>query len=511
MKWKWNHIRIDGNNNLVLQDVDGNMTTIVLTTFIEKFTNELKDEITLLYGRLSDKEKIEKLSDTVREQLQDELKKAIDAKDDLENHITALLEEFKNKDISKTDILYKEAFSLFMSGELDNALAILDDAKLDARAQDVKKEQRQVAETFLLKAQLLQLKFAFEEATKNFEKAITIYPDWHTHLTVAIFYASLNDFKQAEALYKKALLLAENPYEQASTLNNFANLQKAQNNYVAAEEEYNEALAFYRQLAETNIQTYLPYVASTLNNLAVLQFDQNNYGAAEEGYKEALMIRRQLAETNPQTYLPDVAMTLNNLANLQFNQNEYGVAEEGHKEALMIRRQLAKINPQTLLPDVAMTLNNLAVLQQAQNEYGAAEKGFKEALAVYRLLAETNPQTYLPYVASTLNNLALLQQAQNEYGAAEEGYRESLAIRRQLTETNPQTFLPDVAATLISFGNFYHEAVPDQHQSLECVTEALQIILPLIERLPYTKKYAVAAFQVVVAWGVNPEEFIRQL
>ena len=62
MEWKWNHIKIDGNNNLVLQDVDGNMKTIAITTFIEKFTNELKEEISLLYGRLRDKEK-PKLSD----------------------------------------------------------------------------------------------------------------------------------------------------------------------------------------------------------------------------------------------------------------------------------------------------------------------------------------------------------------------------------------------------------------------------------------------------------------
>ncbi|NHQ60588.1 tetratricopeptide repeat protein [Chlorobium sp. BLA1] len=511
MEWKWNHIKIDGNNNLVLQDIDGNMTTIAINAFIEKFTNELKEEIHLLYGRLSDKEKIETLSDIVREQLQDELKKAIDAKAGLENRITTLLEEFKNKDISTTDSLYQEAFSLFMNGKLDEALVVLDDAKLDERAQEVKNEQRQVAETFLLKAQLLQLTFAFEKAAKNFEKAITIFPDRQTYLTAANFYAYLNDYKKAEPLYKKALLLAEKPQERATTLNNLAILQKAKNDYGTAEEGYKEALAVYRQLAETNPQTYLPDVAMTLNNLAVLQSHQNDYGTAEEGYKEALAVYRQLAETNPQTYLPDVATTLNNLAILQKAKNDYGTAEEGYKEALAIRRQLAETNPQTYLPYVATTLNNLANLQSDQNDYGTAEDGYKEALAVYRQLAETNPQTYLPYVATTLNNLANLQSDQNDYGTAEDGYKEALAIRRQLAETNPQTYLPDVAGTLINVGIYYHDAVPDQHQSLACITEALNIILPLIERLPNTKKYAAVAFQVLVAWGINPEEFIRQL
>ena len=327
----------------------------------------------MLEGTLSDKTTIKQLSDDKIACMQAELQKVLKEKADLENRITDLLEEFRNKDISKTDILYQEAFSLFMNGKLDEALAVLDDAKLDARAQDVKKEQRQVAETFLLKAQLLQLTFAFEEVAKNLQKAITIFPDWQTHLTAANFYKFRNEFKKAEALYKKALLLAEKPHEWATTLNNLAILQKA----------------------------------------------KNDYGAAEAGYKEALTIRRRLAETNPQTYLPDVALTLNNLANLQ----------------------------------------------QAKNDYGAAETGYKEALTVYRQLAETNPQTYLP----------------------------------------------DVAMTLINFGIFYQAEVPDQHKSLECVTEVLHIILPLIERLPFAKKYAEAAFQVLIAWGINPEEFITKL
>ena len=39
--------------------------------------------------------------------------------------------------------------------------------------------------------------------------------------------------------------------------------------------EYEEALKIYRELAEKEPETYLPYVAATLNNLGILDRAQN--------------------------------------------------------------------------------------------------------------------------------------------------------------------------------------------------------------------------------------------
>jgi len=91
----------------------------------------------------------------------------------------------------------------------------------------------------------------------------------------------------------------------------------------SAIKNYQEALKVYRELANKNPRTYLPYVATTLNNLAVLHSDKNEFPQALEKYEEALKIYRKLAKENPRTYLPDVAMTLNNLANLQKAKNEF--------------------------------------------------------------------------------------------------------------------------------------------------------------------------------------------
>ncbi|MEI6847381.1 MAG: tetratricopeptide repeat protein, partial [Chlorobiaceae bacterium] len=263
MEWKWNHIRIEGNNNLVLQDVDGKTTTIAITAFIEQFTKEKNKQITLLYDQLLDKKKIEQLSDAVRQHIQAELQQVIKEKANLENRITELLQEFHNKDISQTDILYQEAFSLFINGKLEEALGVLDDATLRVKKKELQNEQTQLAETFLFKAELLQMKFAFKEAAKNFDEALSIATTGYTYLRAANFYQFLNEFSKAEELYRKALALAENKSNRATTLNNLAILQKDQNDFEAAEQGYQEALNIYRELARTNPQTYLPAVATT--------------------------------------------------------------------------------------------------------------------------------------------------------------------------------------------------------------------------------------------------------
>ncbi len=273
---------------------------------------------------------------------------------------------------------------------------------------------------------------------------------------------------------------------------------------------YEVALEKYHQLAGKNPAAYLPNVAKTLNNLALLQADKNDYAAAEAAYKEAFAILRQLAAKNPDAYLPNVANTLNNLAILQADKNDHAAAEAAYKEAFAILRQLAAKNPDAYLPGVAIALNNLANLQKAKNDYAAAEASYNEALAVYRSLAGKNPDAYLLDIAMTLNNLANLQKAKNDYVAAEAGYNEALTIRRQLAAQNPDAYQPSVAYTLINMSLLYQE-LANKEQSLAMVGEALPILLSFADRLPFMRKNLDTALQIVNNWGIDPDEFVKQL
>jgi len=160
---------------------------------------------------------------------------------------------------------------------------------------------------------------------------------------------------------------------------------------------------------------------------------------------------------------------------------------------------------------VAMTLNNLAILHSAQTRYDEALNEYEEALAIYRKLAETNPNTFLPFVAGTLNNLAVLHKAQNRYDEALNEYEEALTIRRKLAETNPNTFLPDVAQTLINLSIYFQDCVIEREKSLEYVLEALLIVLPIVETVPYTQRYKDVAIAVLRDWDLSDEEIEQMI
>jgi len=300
-----------------------------------------------------------------------------------------------------------------------------------------------------------------------------------------------NDLLFAESKYKEAynkyyvLAKEDNSYlpDVAMTLNNLAVLHNDTNQLDKAEEEYNEALTTYRQLADKNPDAYLPYVAGTLNNLAVLHNDTNQLDKAEEKYNEALTTYRQLADKNPDAYLPDLAMTLNNLAILHKNTNQLDKAEEEYNEALTTYRQLAAQNPDAYLPDVAMTLNNLAALHSDTNQLDKAEEEYNEALTTYRQLADKNPDAYLTDVAMTLNNLTALHYSTNQYKEAEEEYNEVLNTYRKLADKNPDAYLPYVATTLNNLATL-HQNTNQLDKAEEEYNEALTIRRQLADKTP---------------------------
>ena len=73
--------------------------------------------------------------------------------------------------------------------------------------------------------------------------------------------------------------------------------------------DYEEALKIYRELAQKEPETYLPYVAATLNNLGILDRADNRLELEEAGkaFEEALTIYEDFAKQDPDQFSPLVA------------------------------------------------------------------------------------------------------------------------------------------------------------------------------------------------------------
>jgi len=319
------------------------------------------------------------------------------------------LAKLKPEEMSET---YRQAMALYLDGKIDEALAMLDEAKLRRTAEIAKKQkadaekaqadaEQTLADTvrsFLLRADLLTIQFKFDEAEKAYRAAAELAPDdFEVHFKQAFFQGELNRYGKALPLYRHCLALARNedsPEKIAMTLNNLGILFSDQNRQEDARTAYEEALKIRRELAARNPETYLPYVATTLNNLGVLFRAQNRQEDARTAYEEALKTYRELAARNPETYLPDVAMTLNNLGVLLSDQNRQEDARTAYEEALKTYRELAARNPETYLPYVATTLNNLGVLYAVQSHFEEALTVIEESLSIYEAFAKNNPERY---------------------------------------------------------------------------------------------------------------------
>lgn len=327
---------------------------------------------------------------------------------------------------------------------------------------------------------------------------------------LALLHNNQADYEKSATEYEEALkirrrLVDANPTlhlpDLAMLLNNLANLDKNQNNFKKASQGYQEALKIYRILATDNSDIYMSGVAMTQNNLGILHTDQNRYAEALVEFEEALKIYRRLAEIKPNLYLPGVASTLHNLANLYKAENSHEKGLKEYEEALEIRRKLANGNPNIYLPAVAMTLNGLAGLHWENGVLDKTSVLIKEALKIYRQLGETHPRVYLPDIAMALNNLAILNRYENNYTEALRRYKEALDIRRELAEANPNVHLPDLAATLINLSVFHQVSVPEREKSIAFATEALEILTPLVEKIPYLQRHIDVTIAILQDWG----------
>ena len=397
----------------------------------------------------------------------------------------------------------RDALQMIDTGNYEAARTLLED-------QTWKKEIRQAEEIIEIKKDaileyisgqktLIDTYEAEGNTAENARKIVAVYEDitalatkHHIEPDVLYEYAFfLHDQRQ----YQKSLEIAqrlEHWYAlepdtsavQRATLSNLMGLDySAQNDFTAAEEQYQEALKIYRDLSEKSPDVYLPALAMSCNNLALPLFNNRAFEEAEELFREALKIHHSLSEKNPDAYLSNLATNYDNLANLLHAVGSFEDSENMFREALKIYHGLSEKNPDAYLPDFAISCNNLASLLYDAHSFKEAEKLYREALKIRRELAEKNPDVYLPSLATNYNNLAALLYDTGSFKKAESLHREALKIRRQLAEKNPDAYLPDLAtsynnlaALLHTFGSF--------KEAEKLYREAFEILRELAKKTP---------------------------
>lgn len=475
-----NEIKIDGKDNIVVQSV-GEGAKVEVTKILAKSYeyNALLRQLETqqkLFDRTPENEMGERL------QISAEINQLTNIIEQFKRDVLQLAEQFKRIEINTKRL--QQAREFFEKGEFGEARALLNNdeeeiqseeellwAKRESYKTEIETKLKEKAEERLIQAMLNKSDYTnpnwFADTCQNFKRSIESDANKFNVFLYAFFLQDHNQFTETEKYYS----------------------------------QYFDDLA--HQLTQDER-------AMILNNLALLHDAQNNHEAALNEYEEALQIYRALAEVSPNTYLPDVADTLNNLGVLHRNQNDYEAALKEFEEALQIRRALGEVNSDSYLPFLATILNNLAVVHNYQEEYEKALKEYEEALKIYRSLAKGNPNTYLPKVAYILNNFAGLHYVNDEFEEVLLKSEESIKIYRELAMTNFQANFPFLARSLQNLALFYQKKIQQREKSIAYAIEAIVILLPYVEEVPFTQEYFVKAWKVLQDWNLSDEE-IQQL
>ena len=185
---------------------------------------------------------------------------------------------------------------------------------LEQRKTLLDKTKTDVVDAAYFLGQSLYEQGKYREAAQRYNEALALRPkDDKIMNAYGIALLDAADYTQAGLILEDALsireerLPADHP-DVAQSLNNLAELYKAQGRYAAAEPLYKRSFAIMEKALGPNH----PAVATALNNLAVLYKVQGRYAAAEPLYKRSLAIREKALGPNH----PAVAKALEVLSNL---------------------------------------------------------------------------------------------------------------------------------------------------------------------------------------------------
>jgi len=339
--------------------------------------------------------------------------------------------------------LYANAMRLFLRDDIRGALALLDAQKLRqsfGNAQRLKtqaeREEARALQAFLLRAQLLELDYKFDQAVSAYQEIISLAPDnYEACFELGNLWQSLERPQKAEVFLRQSVKIARDRSAKepqfklnlAASLNNVANAIEAnvgalfetdQEAYFKRRQEavddYKESLSIYKSLEAQNPAECLPNEAMILINLSSQEGGVNQQTRVNE-LTEAIQMFRKLAMSEANKYLPRLAYALASLANIG---NPAGLTPRGDSEELRHSRALYEESLKTfgsvdnLSPEdralEAATWSNFGLLNWNAKKPEESWKSYQRSLRIFQDLASKNPDGYLPDVARSQHAMALL-------------------------------------------------------------------------------------------------------
>jgi hypothetical protein len=402
---------------------------------------------------------------------------------------------------------YREAMRLFLEGNVEDALKLLDDKAIGDEADLGQTNTQNAVDEWLLKAAVFTGKLRFDEAEATYRLAIAKVPfSFDLKYGYAQFNLALNHYDAAIDDFSRSAQLAEgskNKVQAAKALNALGITYTQRHDYESAASTLKRSLSAYEALAPSDPATLNPFLARALINLGMAErhLDVVQQASAKEHFERAKTILSALPQPElPSNLYLSAALDLN-LGNLYLSRNHMKDALIEYDASVASYQRLAESDARSIRPEQAQALNNLGEAERRIGEaaptsalrktsFSQAERHLQGAETLRQQLADESPQAYRPAYAETLVDLGAIYMTETQFDRAREKLEKAKAIRSELAQQDPKTYQNDFANTLTFLGKLYNMQYGSARdpqllqQALLNLNEAVGIRRPLAKSNP---------------------------
>jgi CHAT domain-containing protein/Tfp pilus assembly protein PilF len=359
--------------------------------------------------------------------------------------------------------LYRDAYALYLTGDLQRALDKYNQAlPLYRQADDRAGEAKTLNNMALCYRPLGQ----YEHALELYQQALTIVRELADRFTegvitnnIGVVYSTMNRYTEALEQYEDALIMRHDVNDrlgEGSTLASIGDVYVATGQYEQALDYYLRALTIQQEVGDNEAEL------KTLNGIGLTYQLLGHFDKALDYYQQALIVAQKFG------FRRGKAAVLNNMGVAYRSLIQYGEAQNALQQALAISRQTGDRQLE------ATTLANTGKVYYSLERYDLAQTAYQQALANAQEIGDRKLE------GKTLNNIGELYGRQTQPTKAIEFLREALALQQDVGDREGEV------NTLANTGLLNHqmgdmvEAIASYKRAID-VTETMQSALKIDE------------------------------
>lgn len=456
------------------------------------------------------------LTNTDKEELKKYYLSIIEEKDEdisiVKNKIEELLnriDEFKKSD----DEIIKQAFSLFVNREYDDAISLLNNERLN-------RKEIELADVLMLKADLQVVKYQISHAVANMEKAVSINPSVHNKMKLNSIYEKTNNYAKALKNYE---YIIENQVDSidnnllASIYQNMAVIYTSQNRLNDANEFLNKSIKLQ---SRDELQITVHQILSNVNiyaNKSDISLRKGNFEMSLSNINKAIDYQNKLiVKEGVKHKMKKISLQLNKGIIL----SEIGDINELN-DALEIYNRIPDdilelgLNHNVFDANIEiLSLIGRANLYHKIGQYNLSIKDNKNALLLIGDVINYNPFYYEYQKGKIKINLGNSYKEIRGFENAELNIKEGISIYEKFYNKDPNRFLIELLSTKEALGTLYLSQGKYQNASIEFEELSKEMDKNFEEsNTKYTMQYVRLYYNMGVAYQAlnNKEKAVRFL